>query len=495
MKEKEPGNVLIVDDDPIVRDVLSEILTRVICYHTEIACDGLDGLDKFRNGTYDIVFTDLKMPKMGGMDFLKEVKKINPAQPVVVITGFATVDSAISAMREGANDYITKPFKIDKVKSVTDRILSEKRLLREITESGNERSVVSQLNNELLRKLQEISLIQSITNELDGITDNKDLYERIVEMAMKLLMVKESSFGIVENGYLKILHAVGVKETAISIGSTIFERVVNNKRHSIGVFGESNPYTGKPLNTQFLSIPFYIRDEVFGILNFSSKVDETSFSDSDIALALTFARKASLRIENNALYEVFYSNLVNTLRSLVLSIEARDSYTKAHSERVTKFALQIADMMTLSDDDKDTISFGGYLHDIGKIGVRDVVLLKPGKLTSEEMDEIRLHPIIGDDIIKPIRVFPRERELIRHHHERFDGNGYPDRLTGEAIPLIARVLSVADTYDAITSSRPYRNPLPHEFAIDEIRKNMGTQFDPEVAQAFFRTPAGQKGEK
>jgi HD-GYP domain-containing protein (c-di-GMP phosphodiesterase class II) len=213
--------------------------------------------------------------------------------------------------------------------------------------------------------------------------------------------------------------------------------------------------------------------------------------DDEIYVGLTFAKKAALRIENNALYEVLYNNLVNNLKSLVISIEARDSYTKQHSERVTDYALQIVEVMNICGEEKDAIQFGGYLHDVGKIGVRDTVLLKPGKLTDEEMEEIKMHPVIGDNIIKPLRFFPKERELILYHHERIDGTGYPHGISGDSIPTTVRILSVADTYDAMTSSRPYRIARTHDFAIEELKRCSGTQFDAEIVHAFMQTKAGR----
>ena len=145
--------------------------------------------------------------------------------------------------------------------------------------------------------------------------------------------------------------------------------------------------------------------------------------------------------------------------------------------------------MNISPERKDAISFGGYLHDIGKIGVRDTILLKPGKLTPEEFAEIKMHPVIGDNIIKPIRFFPMEREIILHHHENYNGTGYPNGLAGDNIPLTARILAVANTYDAMTTSRPYRMALTHEAAIEELLRCSRTQFDAEIVRAFLQTTA------
>jgi len=487
----EKGKILIVDDDPMVRDVLSDILRNAGGYKTDVAVNGLDGIEKIRDNNYDIVFTDLTMPGLGGMDLLREAVKMKPAVPVVVITGFSTMDNAINAMKEGARDFITKPFKVDRVTSVAERIMGERRLLASIAVSGDYRASMERLNAELFRRLQEIAILQSISTELDGLYNNREIYERIVEMATRLLMVKEASFGIIEDGCLKMKMVIGSMQKDTAIAGSIIERVVNTKNYYIASFGEVNPYTGIPLTSPLFLIPLTINGEVFGILSLSNKADGTAFTDDEVSLAITFAKKVAMRIENNALYEVFYNNLINTLKSLVMSIEARDSYTKQHSERVTSISLQIAEVMNLGEDEKDAIRFGGYLHDIGKIGVRDTVLLKPGRLTPEEVSEIRMHPVIGDNIIKPIKFFPRERELVLHHHENFDGSGYPDGLAGEEIPLIVRILTVADTYDAMTSSRPYRKARSHDFAIEELRRCSNSQFDSEVVRAFLQTPAGR----
>ena len=307
-------------------------------------------------------------------------------------------------------------------------------------------------------------------------------------MVARLLTVRESSFGIVEGGYLRIKSAIGTVKKDIPVAHSIFEAVIDRRRYSIASSGEVNPHTGAPLNSSFLSIPLSINNEVFGVLNLADKVDGTSFTEDEIYLVLNFAKKAELRIENNALYDVLYESLVNALKSLVITIEARDPYLRHHSERVTSFSLQIAEVMSLSEDDKEAIRFGGYLHDIGKIGVRDTVLLKPEELSPGEMEEVRLHTVIGDNIMKPLNFFEKEKPLIRNHHERFDGSGYPDGLAGEGIPLIVRVLAVADAYDAMTSSRPYRKARSHKYATEEIRSGSGSQFDGEVVQAFLNTP-------
>ena len=481
--------ILIVDDDPIVREVLERIIAAA-GHKVDAAKDGEEGLRKAGENGYEIIFTDLKMPRVDGMDFLRQVKKTSPRVSVVMITGFPTVETAVAAMKEGADDFITKPFNTDSVHSTIDRLIGA-RTLMEMTKGGLDQGAVKRLNSELFNKVRKISLLKAISDEVDGVSDNTELYERVVEMADRLLPAREIGFGIIEGGRLRVNNAKGVRPGEIAVGGSILEKVVKSGRHYLAAPGEVNPYDGNLLRSQMLALPFAINGEVFALLSLGDKADGASFSDEEVGLVLTFVKKLALRIENNALYDVFYSSMVSALKSLVNSIEARDSYTKQHSERVTAYALQIAGAMGLPEEDKNAISFGGYLHDIGKIGVRDMVLLKEGVLTSEEVEEIKMHPVIGDNIIAPLKFFPRERDLIRHHHERFDGRGYPDGLAGEQIPLPVRILSVADTYDAMTSVRPYRSAKSHQAAAKELVRCSGTQFDGGVVDAFLQTPAGR----
>ncbi len=478
--------VLVVDDDPAVRDVLASMIEVAGPYQTDIAVDGLEGLRKLKQDEYDIVFTDVKMPRLGGLEFMYEIKQSNPAIPIVVITGYSYLETAISAMRQGATDFVTKPFTFDDIKYVLEKAVRERSTIKSLADGVSNDSLVEALNSELYRKLRGINTLFSLSTELDEIRENDRIFQRIVSMMARLLIAKNVSFGLVEDGFLEIRHAIGPeRETRVPLKGTAYEEALEEKGHTLLEVGGKNPINGCTLRTEFLIIPLVLNSEVLGFLSITDKTDGYAFTDEEINLALTLARKASLRLENNALYEITYNNLINTLKTLVLTVEARDSYTKDHSERVAKLALEIAEVVGCDQAEKDAIRFGGYLHDIGKIGVRDMILLKPGKLTDEELEEIKKHPVIGSNIVAPLGSFPLERLLIRHHHERFNGTGYPDGLEGEGIPLIARILAVADTYDSMTTTRPYRKGLTHEAAVKEIRRCSGTQFDPAIVRAFL----------
>jgi hypothetical protein len=168
------------------------------------------------------------------------------------------------------------------------------------------------------------------------------------------------------------------------------------------------------------------------------------------------------------------------------AIDQRDPYTADHSRRVAELAVQIAEKMGINERDVERVRLAARMHDIGKIGIGNDVLHKPGKLTDSEWELMRSHPVIGEQLLKPYRQFRHETALVRHHHERWDGRGYPDAIRGKTIPLGARVICVADSYDAMTSSRPYRPGMSRQHAIEEIRNGAMTQFDPQVVASFLQ---------
>ena len=173
-----------------------------------------------------------------------------------------------------------------------------------------------------------------------------------------------------------------------------------------------------------------------------------------------------------------------TMKSLARVVEAKDRTTRGHLDRTQAYGIALARKIDPSLVKTPTLGYGFFLHDIGKVGVPESILCKDGPLTTDEWDVMRSHPTVGADIVAPMGFLAETVTLIRHHHERFDGSGYPDGLRGEAIPLTARIFSVADSFDAMTSDRPYRDSIGIESALDELRGGSGTQFDPEVVRSF-----------
>jgi putative nucleotidyltransferase with HDIG domain len=239
-----------------------------------------------------------------------------------------------------------------------------------------------------------------------------------------------------------------------------------------------------PSEGPYLCLPIRIREETFGVMMVADKKDGTSFRGDDIFLLRFLLDKAGLSIENIALYESMVSNLHSTLGALVNAMEAKDPYTRQHSRRVTNLSVLTAQTMGLQISDIESLRFAAYLHDIGKIGVKDSVLLKSSHLDPAEYELIKQHPVIGETIIQAMDLSDQERAIIRHHHERWDGRGYPDGLMGERIPLLARLVAISDAFDAMTTDRPYRLAKTQAAAVQELMRCSDSQFDREVVRAF-----------
>jgi len=229
-----------------------------------------------------------------------------------------------------------------------------------------------------------------------------------------------------------------------------------------------------------------------GVLYLDSSADRSPFDAQDAELLGAIARHAGLALHRAELIDGLERLFVGAVEMLVATVEAKDIYTYGHSARVSKLARRVAEQLGLPEADQEKIKIAGLLHDIGKIGIPESILSKPGKLTDDEWAYIRSHPQIGESII---RQMGSERvadlcPLVRHHHERLDGSGYPDGLKGDAIPLGARILAVADAYDAMTSTRPYRAPFTPEAAFAELRRDAGPRLDPAAVEALVGIRAG-----
>lgn len=232
-------------------------------------------------------------------------------------------------------------------------------------------------------------------------------------------------------------------------------------------------------------VPLKVKDSVIGVITVSNSGSDTSFTEENVRLLSTLAANAAVAIENAQLFMSLELAYVGTVKALAAAIDAKDSYTQGHSTQVAGYCLMLAEEIGLSDEEKKAVETAAYLHDIGKIGVRDEVLLKPGRLSLSEMNEIRHHSMISANILAPVPFPWQVTPIVRHHHERWDGSGYPGGLKGHEIPLLARVLAVADAFDAMTSKRPYRKKKTFQEAVDELKVCSGTHFDPELVGPFI----------
>jgi putative nucleotidyltransferase with HDIG domain len=236
-----------------------------------------------------------------------------------------------------------------------------------------------------------------------------------------------------------------------------------------------------------LILPFIYGRELlgFGMVSEARSADRSHFSKADIEFYKTLSNHLGVSIHNALLFAKNKSIFLHTIQALAAAVDARDAYTLYHSRNVTEYSVKIAEEMDLPDKQLATLKTAGLLHDIGKIGIKDEILLKSGKLSEEEFKEFTTHPAKAVKILESVEELEGVIEIIAHHHERFDGTGYPSGVQADDIPMESRIIAVADSYDAMTSSRLYRKPLSPEKAVDEIKKCSGTQFDAQVVEAFL----------
>lgn len=235
----------------------------------------------------------------------------------------------------------------------------------------------------------------------------------------------------------------------------------------------------------FVLVPLIAHDKPVGLIDIITDTPEGDITSRDLSLLTILAKQSALAIENVKLYESIKKDQISIIKALAATVDAKDHYTLGHSQKVSQYSVIVAEEMGLSERETEIIKYAGLLHDIGKIALPDDIIKKPSRLSEHEFEVVRKHPIIGAKIIKEIEALAGMVPVVLHHHERFDGKGYPDGLKGEDIPVGARIVHVTDAYDTMVSARAYRDMLPPELAISELRKNAGAQFDPKVVDIFI----------
>ncbi len=338
-------------------------------------------------------------------------------------------------------------------------------------------------NRDLSASLSEMSRLNvELENYSDEIAQaNGDLARQL----KKLTTVHEAGKTITSSLDLDSTLEAILSMTGKIIGSTTGAiKLLDDETKELKVRARSGELSDISGAFSIFDMPLKIGDKTIGVFEFVRKASEAVDAEERQMLE-TMASQAAIAIENARLFENTQRVYYETLRSLAKALEARDDYTRGHSERVAALSRDIANKLELDDRIVHTIYNAALLHDIGKIGIRDEVLLAPRQLTVNELEIIREHPTFGNTILMPLKFLGEIREFVRYHHERWDGSGYPDGRQKEQIPLASRIISVADAFDAMTSNRPYRKALSRETALVEIERSAGRQFDPQVVQAFL----------
>ncbi len=506
---KEQYKILIADDNESLCQVLEELLSEE-GYEVTIAHRGDDALVELQRQPHHLALLDIRMPGLNGIEVLQEIKTTFPGTDVIIITSHASVDSVVEAIRLGAQDYMIKPFDdLDIVSHVVRRSITKRRLQDENNILVEE---LKDNNTKLKASIQRLSSLNNTSRALHSFLELDDLLKSFVEIVANELDADRVSLMLLdkETNELIIEAAVGldeqlVRSVRINMGEGIAGTVVQEGQSILVKDIESDPRFSKSNNDEayntssfisapiLLSVPITYQQKTFGVINVNDKRTGGVFTDDDLNFVSNLASQAAVAIMNVQIMEDLKNTHFEAITALAEALEAKDSVTRNHSDRMLRFAIQIADRLGLNEHQKEGLRYLAVLHDIGKIGIPEQILLKPGKLTDEEYKVMKRHPVIGAQLVQKVSFLSPVAPLIHAHHEQYDGNGYPRRLSGADIPIESRIVSVLDAFDAMTSDRPYRQSIGLDRAIQELKDFAGSQFDPCVVEEFISILLEQDG--
>lgn len=436
----EKKTILYVDDSPVMHHFVKTTLGDSD-YNLITAVDGVDGYEKYCQYLPNIIITDIEMPGMSGLELCRKIKENNEGRfiPVVILSSKSQPIDIDTAFNYGADDYLVKPVSpdnlIEKIKDYFGVLDRKKR--NKILVVDDSKVSAEMISHALMKNSHNVIMASTAEQAIElAIKERPEIVITDVEMP-----------GMTGYDLVKILRDIPeLKEVSFIMMSSRDRKSDIKKSEKLGV----SRYFIKPFDIEKLIIVV-----------------------------------EQLLLERYNIYKKEYEYMLSTIKALVTALEARDEYTKGHTTRVSKYSLMLGRQMSLSIFELDKLEIAANLHDIGKIGVRDDILLKPGKLSDEEYAKIQEHAVIGAEILRPLNSLNDVVPLILFHHERWDGNGYPSMIKGTDIPLGARIIAIADTFDAITSDRPYRKALSEPQAIEIIKQNIGSQFCPRCGAAFI----------
>ena len=338
---------------------------------------------------------------------------------------------------------------------------------------------VADLGQQLERKEQEKDDLFAQIIDLHDL-QIEDLPTLIIEMARQLTGAEIGLF--TESDGDDVIASLGMDDLEPFIADALFEFTRRVKAENAPIVeNESDKLPDSSGLVNLSALPVAARGKESGVLLLANK-RSGDFNEQDTKLLLSIGQHAGVALENVRLHHELNEAYASTIAVLADAIEAKDAYTRGHCESVMRLAVEVGRRLELKGEKLDEVRYSALLHDVGKIGVPDGILLKPGKLMDEEFMIIQKHPAIGRDLVSRVPTLNRLTDAILHHHEKWDGSGYPEGLAGEGIPLVARIVGAVDAFDAMTTPRPYRDVVSHEDALTELKRCAGTQFDPQIVE-------------
>ncbi|MCP4579648.1 MAG: response regulator [Deltaproteobacteria bacterium] len=491
-------SILVVDDDATTIKILKETLSS-FGYNCRTANDGFEALELIRNEVFSAIICDIRMPGMDGFEVVAAVRKIAPDIPFIVITGFTQEYVYDQIIEAGAADYIEKPIKLGELRIKLNRVLEERLLLKKNSVLLKKANSLNDRLTGLLNMARELSL------ELDF----ENLFPLIIKKVTEAMGAERTSLYLIDwnRGEIWTKVAEQFKKIRLPIGQGISGRVAETgdiinvaDAWNLSYFDKSFDQDSNFRTRAVLCMPISNRQgERIAVIQVINKIGGLRFGKDDLQVLKALSGFVAIALENSFLIEELEASFEGAIGTLAATVDARHPMTAGHSQRVTEYALAIAREMNLDEDALKEIKYAGLLHDIGKIGIQDSVLLKSGPFTPEERSTMNEHTTKTLAILEKFhfsKKLSRVPIVASYHHEKVNGQGYPFGLTGNELPLASKILAVADVFDALTSRRDYPKyvenetlgfePMPFQKVIGILKADRGSHFDPEVIDVFFR---------
>jgi len=476
--------LLIIEDQPAVREVVAEIVGGL---GADVEVSQVGSLQEARvallETRWDVLITDMSLGDGNALELLSSLIEDGLVlPPTILMSGFLTSKRMAQATQVGIEHVLPKPFE--------PKVFLE--CLSAMLPADAKPVLAERPSNVLLPEMFEMDrrmgLVYRMFDEMPSEKEVSAVCARALTLAMDVVHAHSGYMALFERQQLKLVMVAseGMDGMAASCGldETVFQSLMNGDEELSQSDDGDRKYQCWPglEADRYIAVPVRLQGVAMGVLCLLNPAVRVPLKSETRQMLGLLIKKLDTLLDNRAVHAALAANMRETLIALVRSLEARDRYTRDHSARVGSLASILAADLGLDSDHVDLIRTGGLLHDIGKCGIPDAVLLKPGRYTDQEFAIMKAHPAIGDNILSNMDTMVRERQMLRHHHERFDGFGYPDKLAGDEIPFDARIVCVADAIDAMTTHRVYRMARPLSFCLEQLKGNSGTQFDPQVVE-------------
>jgi len=520
------ARILVVDDEPEMAFLVADSLREADpSWHVESETDPRRALERLGEEPFDCLVTDLVMPEIGGLKLAEEARSADDEIALIAISGRGTLDSSVEALRMGFADFIKKPFDPEEVQRAVCRTLRRRRqdqtmrmraaqFAQEKAKMEAARAQLTQkleiashdlvrANKRMARQMDDLAMTADVARSLMGVIELENLLGLCAELigdqvpcetsAVALYEAEEGAVGLMVRARPASDEPPALCWLRTPIRSGVMCRAAQTRK-SVHVEEIADSVLMDPQEKdlwprgRMLVVPVPYRGYAVGTAVLHRPPNGPDFEAAEIKRVSALADVMAPAILTAKVYHRQRCEIYASLEAIADAAADRFPYLKGHAGRVLAYAQPIGAGLGLTQAETGALQIAARLHDIGRLTIPCEAVNHPGPLSEEDWEIVRQHPAAGAEFLAPLEFLGEVRDVIRAHHESYDGTGYPDRKAGEEIPLVARVIAVADAFDAMTSPRPHRDAISIEAALEQVRQLAGQQFDPHVAEAFLRIP-------